>query len=140
MILFIALLLILTSPISVMAEEKGKLVSLLANYADHKQRVQDIRAARKENFPRDPGQMLELKRDLLAAIKAVDEYRTRLLRSREEAAAHQVPLALHYAYYAMFHVISTELDHHLYRSNLALSLSEKYADIWLTVDTSIPLF
>ncbi|MDK2741490.1 MAG: hypothetical protein NDI90_01135 [Nitrospira sp. BO4] len=135
----LALLVILTSPVFAVAGEPDTLLSLVADYADHKQRVQDFRATRGKGSSRDTGQLIELKRELLVAIKAVDEYRARLLRSREEAVAHDVPLALKSAYLAMFHVISMELDHTLYRSDLALTLSEKYVDIWLAVDPSIPV-
>ena len=134
----IPLLMILAAPVYTMAGETGKLISLLKGYADHKQRLEDIRTARTEGASYNSGQMIELKRDLLAAIKTVDEYRTQLLRGREEAATHEVPLALKYAYLAMFHIISLELDHDLYRSHLALALSEKYVDVWRSVDPSIP--
>jgi hypothetical protein len=134
----LALLMILASPVCTMAGETGQLGSLLKGYVDHKQRLEDIRTARAEGASYGSRQMIELKRDLLAAIKAVDEYRTQLLRGREEAATHEVPLALKYAYLAMFHVISLDLDHDLYRSNLALTLSEKYVDVWRSVDPSIP--
>lgn len=132
------LLMILACPVFGMAGEPGNLLSLLEDYAIHKQRVQDIRAARTASSARDSGEMIELKRNLLLAIKDVDEYRARPLRSREEAITHEVPLALKRAYFAMFHVISMELDHKLYRSNLALTLSDKYVDIWLAVDPFIP--
>lgn len=136
--LLLALLMILAYPVCTVTGETGKLVGLLKGYVEHKQRLEDIRTASAAGTSYDSGQMIELKRDLLAAIKAVDEYRTQLLRGREEAATHEVPLALKYAYLAMFHVIALELDHHLYRSNLALTLSEKYVGVWRSVDPSIP--
>lgn len=135
---FIALLWILAVPVSSIAGEPGTLLSLLESYDDHKRRVQDVRAARTEGSSYQSGHMIDLKRDLLAAIKAVDEYRVRLLRDREKATSHEVPLALKHAYLAMFQVISLELDYHLYLSDLALSLSEKYVEIWRAADSFIP--
>jgi hypothetical protein len=40
----------------------------------------------------------------------------------------------------MFQLISTEFDRNIYKSDLAAKLSDKYADIWKTVDPSIPVF
>jgi len=44
----LALLVILTSPVFAMAGEQNKLLSLVADYADHKRRVQDFRATREK--------------------------------------------------------------------------------------------
>ncbi len=134
----IVLFTMLMLPVSAIAGEPGTLLDLLESYDDHTRRVHDVRAARAEGASYESGHMLDLKRDLLAAIKAVDEYRAQLLRDREKAASHEVPLALKHAYLAMFHVISLELDHHLYRSDVALTLSEKYVEIWRAADFSIP--
>lgn len=132
------LVMILTTPIFANAGDRDALQNLLQGYAEHSQRLQNIRATRPNGSSYRNEQMIELKKDLLMAIKAIDDYRTQLLRAKEPLATHEVPLALKYIYLAMFQVIALELDYDLYKSKLALMLSEKYVDIWRSVDASIP--
>ncbi len=134
----LVLVMILTTPVFAKAGDTHQLHSLLEGYVGHSQRLQDMRATRKEGSLTRNDKMLELKKDLLAGIKAIDIYRTQLLRDKEEPATHEVPLALKYAYLAMFQAISAELDHHLFKSKLALIVSDMYVDIWRSVDASIP--
>ena len=131
------LILILFLPSTSMAGEKGKLVSLLADYADLKQRVQEIQSARNDGYSSDSSEMLALMKDIHVANREVETYRGQLKRGSEEK--HTVPLALGYAYNAMLQLISTELDRNLYKSGLAATLSAKYADIFQTIDPSIPV-
>ncbi|HBH81017.1 MAG TPA: hypothetical protein DDY39_14420 [Nitrospira sp.] len=136
----VALLLLLALSAPSLAGEKGKLVSLLADYADFKHRVQDIRTTRQSGYASDSKELLELRKEILAALQDVDDYQTKLNARTRDDPANEVPLALTYAYSAMFHIVSMELDRNLYRSNLPLKLSEKYADIWGMVDPLIPAF
>lgn len=62
------------------------------------------------------------------------------LKAGSDDKSHSAPIALPYAYNAMIQLISTEFDRNIYKSDLAAKLSDKYADIWQTVDPSIPLF
>lgn len=140
MTFFVVLLMVLTLPAPVLAGEKGKLVSLLADYTDLKQRVQEIRAARKDGYSSDSKEMIDLRKEILAATKEVQGYHAQLGAGRREEKAYEVSLALEYAYDAMLRVVSMELHHNLYKSSLAITLEEKYADIWQIVDPSIPVF
>jgi len=136
----IVLLLLLSVSAPSLAGEKGKLVSLLADYADFKHRVQDIRTTRQSGYSSDNKELLELRTEILAALQDVNDYQTQLNARKRDDPANEVPLALTYAYSAMFHIVSMELDRNLYRSNLPLKLSGKYADIWGMVDPLIPAF
>lgn len=133
------LTLILFLPNMSLAGEKGKLVGLLADYADLKQRVQEIQSARKDGYSSDSKEMIALMREIEMASKEVQTYLGQLKPGSEDKR-HTVPLALSYAYNAMLQLLSTELDRNLYKSDLAAKLSGKYADIWQTVDPSIPVF
>ena len=132
------LALILFLPNVSMAGEKGKLVSLLADYADLKQRVQEIQSARKEGYSSDSREMIALMKEIEVANKEAQTYHGQL-KTGSEDKRHSVPLALSYAYNAMLQLLSTELDRNLYKSDLAAKLSGKYADIWQTIDPSIPI-
>lgn len=133
------LALILFLPNASMAGEKGKLVSLLADYADLKQRVQEIQSARKDGYSSDSREMIALMKEIEVANKEVQTYHGQLKPGYEDKR-HAVPLALGYAYNAMLQLISTELDCNLYKSDLTAKLSSKYADVWQTVDPAIPVF
>ncbi len=132
------LTLILFVPNMSMAGEKGKLVGLLADYADLKQRVQEIQSARKDGYSSDNKEMIALMKEIEMANREVQTYHGQLKPGTEDKR-HTVPLALSYAYNAMLQLISAELDRNLYKSDLAAKLSGKYADIWQTVDSSIPV-
>lgn len=106
----------------------------------NKPRVQDIRATRKSGYASDSKELLELKKEILTALQDVSDYQTQLSARKRDDPANEVPLALTYAYSAMFHIVSMEIDRNLYRSNLPLKLTEKYADIWEMVDPLIPAF
>lgn len=137
LMLMIALVSIL--PSAIFAGEKGRLVSLLADYADLKQLVQGVQAARKDGYSSDSKEMIALMKEIEVANKEVQTYHGQLNPGSEDKS-HTVPLALSYAYNAMLQLISTELDRNYYKSDLAAKLSGKYADIWQTVDPSIPVF
>jgi hypothetical protein len=129
----------LAFPSAVSAGEKGKLVSLFADYADLKQRVQEIQSARKEGYSSDSKEIIALIKEIQAANEEVQTYHLKLKVGSDDKS-HSVPLALTYAYNAMIQLISTEFDRNIYKSDLAAKLSDKYADIWQTVDSSIPVF
>jgi hypothetical protein len=129
----------LAFPSAVSAGEKGKLVSLFADYADLKQRVQEIQSARKDGYSSDSKEIIALIKEIHGANKDVHTYQMQLKPGSDEKA-YAVPLALSYAYNAMLQMLTTELDRNTYKTDLAAKLSEKYADIWKTVDPSIPVF
>ena len=129
----------LALPITVSAGEKGKLVSLLADYSDLKQRVQEIQSARKDGYSSDSKELVELIREIYVANKEVHTYQMQLKPGSDDKS-YAAPLALSYAYNAMLQLLTTELDRNTYKTDLAAKLSDKYADIWQTVDPAIPVF
>ena len=124
---------------AVSAGEKGKLVSLLADYADLKQRVEEIQSARRDGYSSDSKEIIALMKEIQAANEEVQTYQSKL-KAGSDDKSHSVPISLTYAYNAMLQLISTEFDRNIYKSDLAAKLSDKYADIWKTVDPSIPVF
>jgi hypothetical protein len=129
---------ILIVPSVVMAGEKGRLVGLLADYADLKQQVQEMQSVRKDGYSNDPKGLIALMKELSAASKEVQEYNVAVKLDDEKSRA--VALALSYAYAAMAQLVHLELDRAWFKSDLAAKLSGKYADIWQTVDPAIPVF
>jgi hypothetical protein len=129
----------LASPSAVSAGEKGKLISLFADYADLKQRVQEIQSARKDGYSSDSKEIIALMKEIQTANEEVQTYQS-TFKAGSDDKSHSLPIALTYAYNAMMQLISTEFYRNIYKSDLAAKLSDKYADIWQTVDPSIPVF
>jgi hypothetical protein len=83
-----------------MAGEKGKLVSLLADYADLKQRVQEIQSARKDGYSSGSKEMIALMKEIEVANKEMQTYHGQLKQGSEDKR-HAVPPAFSHAYNAM---------------------------------------
>ena len=77
-------------------------------------------------------------KEIQTANEEVQTYQS-TLKAGSDDKSHSVSIALTYAYNAMIQLISTEFDRTIYKSDLAAKLSDKYADIWRTVDPSIPV-
>ena len=78
------LTLILFLPNASLAGEKGKLVSLLADYADLKQRVQEIQSARKDGYSSDSKEMIALMKEIESANKEAQTYHGLLKAARAQ--------------------------------------------------------
>ena len=83
-----------TSPVA--TGEKGKLVHLLADYADLKQRVQGIQSARKDGYSSDSKEIIALMKEIQAANQEVQTYQSKL-KAGSDDKSHSVPIALMYA-------------------------------------------
>ena len=116
---------------TVSAGEKGRLVSLLADYADLKRRVQEIQSARKDGYSSDSKAIIALMKEIQAANEEVQTYQSTLKEGSDDKS-HSVPIALTYAYNAMNQLISMEFDRNIYKSDLYNS------QLHLTDSESIP--
>jgi hypothetical protein len=135
----VSLVLVTLSP--VFAGEKGELVSLLADYADLKQKVHEIREARKSGHASDSKMLMELFAGILEAKQETFQFRaaqhtTGRMNKTDETTSHMI-----YAYEAMGQIVAAEVDRNLYLpdSDISLRLAEKYEEIWKMIDGSIPL-
>lgn len=136
------LTLILFLPNASMAGEKGKLVSLLADYVDLKERVQEVREARKSGYSSDTKSLIALAMEIQESRVATDKFRTAnhkvgVAENKTEVTASN----LLYAYGAMSQIIQAEIDRNLFlpNSEIPLRLAEKYEEIWKMIDASIPV-
>ena len=136
------LILILFLPNASMAGEKGKLVSLLADYVDLKQRVQEVREARKAGYASDTKSLTALATDIMKSRVATDKFRNAIhvvgvTENKSEVTASN----LLYAYGVMSLIVETEIDRNIYlqKSDVPLQLADKYEDIWKIIDPSIPV-
>ena len=134
--------LILFLPNVSMAGEKGEIVSLLADYVDLKQRVQEVRDARKAGYASDTKSLIVLSNDILKSRVATDKFRSAIhivgvTENKSEVTASN----LLYAYGAMSLIVHAEIDRNIYlqKSDVPLRLAEKYEDIWKIIDPSIPV-
>mgnify|MGYP003433543096 CR=1 FL=1 len=135
------LTLILFLPNESMAGEKGKFVSLLADYADLRERVQEVRETRKSGYASDTKSLLALSKEISEAKVATDTFRN-AHRKVKSTGNNTVVTASYmvYAYDAMSQMIQAEIDRYVYlpHSDVSLRLAEKYEEIWKMIDPSIP--
>lgn len=136
---FVVLFMVLSFPILAGAGEKAKLVGLLADYSDLKQRVQEVQSSRKDGNSSDMKVLTALTSEIVAANNAVQAYNAQLSPGSDEKV-RSVPLALTFAYAAMHQLVSLELARTVFKFELAATLSSKYDDIWQIIDPSIPVF
>jgi hypothetical protein len=134
------LTLILLLPSASMAGEKGTLVSLLADYADLKQRVQEVREARKSGYASEPKSLWALGKEIKRATEENLKFRntgfTPGTDNKNQVTATTTNMI--YAYDAMAQLILAELDRYLQFPSVGLQLAEKYEEVWKIVDPSIP--
>jgi len=133
--------LVLTTSSVVSAAERGQLVSLLADYADLKERVQEIREARKAGYTSDSKMLMELFGEISEARQETFQLRaaqhtTGTMNKTDETTSNMI-----YAYEAMGQIVAAEIDRNLYLpdSDISLRLADKYEEIWKMVDSSIPV-
>lgn len=135
------LTLMLFLPNDSMAGEKGKFVSLLADYADLRERVQEVRETRKSGYASDTKSLIALANEISEAKVAIDKFRG-ANRKVESTGNNTVVTASYmvYAYDAMSQMIRAEIDRYFYlpHSDVSLRLAEKYEEIWKMIDPSIP--
>ncbi|HLZ36030.1 MAG TPA: hypothetical protein VKP13_18660 [Nitrospira sp.] len=138
MILLVSLALVTSSAVS--AREKGPLVSLLAGYVDLKERVQEIREARKSGHASDSRMLMELFAEIIEAKQETFQFRaaqhtTGTMNKIDETTSNMI-----YAYEAMGQIVAAEVDRNLYLpdSDISLRLAEKYEELWKMIDSSIP--
>lgn len=82
---FIWLVILILLPNASMAGEKGKLVGLLADYADLKQRVHEIQSARKDAYLSDTKEMIALMKEIEAAKQEAWTYHSQLKPGSDES-------------------------------------------------------
>lgn len=135
------LVLVILSPNLVFAGETGKLVSLLADYADLKQRVQDVREARKSGYSSDSKSLIGLSVEIHTARTETVQFRSSAHKVEvRENPTEATASFLIYAFDAMSQIVQAEIDRNLFvqKSDLPLRVMEKYEEIWRMVDASIP--
>ena len=121
------------------AGEKGKLVSLLVDYADLKQRVLEVRETRKSGYASEPKSLLALGKEIQQATLDTMKFRISELTPGTKDKNQETTTNMIYAYNAMGQLIQAELDRYSQFSNVGLQLAEKYEEIWKFVDPSIPV-
>jgi hypothetical protein len=136
------LTLILFMPNISMAGEKGKLVSLLADYADLRERVQEVRETRKSGYASDTKNLTALFKEISDAKQEAFKFRDAIHKT--EAAGnntHVTTSYMIYAFEAMNEIIKAEIERNLYlpNSDVPLRLAEKYEEAWKIIDPSIPV-
>lgn len=137
--LIVSLALVTSS--AVFAGEKGQLVRLLANYAELKLRVQEIRDARMSGYASDSKMLMDLFAEISKAKQEAfqlraDQHTTGTMNKTDETTSNMI-----YAYEAMGQIVAAEVDRNLYlpESDISLRLAEKYEEIWKMMDASIPV-
>jgi hypothetical protein len=133
--------LVLITPSAVFAGEKGQLVSLLADYADLKERVHEIREVRKAGYASDSKMLMDLFAEISEARQETFQFRAAqhtkgTMNKNDETTSNII-----YAYEAMGQIVAAEVDRNLYLpdSDISLRLAEKYEEIWKMIDGSIPV-
>ncbi len=133
--------LVLVTPGAVFAGEQGQLVSLLADYADLKERVQEIREARQSGYASDSKMLMDLFGEISEAKQETFRFRaaqhtTGTMNKTDETTSNMI-----YAYEAMGQIVAAEVDRNLYLpdSEISLRLADKYEELWKMIDGSIPV-
>ncbi|MBH0177836.1 MAG: hypothetical protein HP491_08195 [Nitrospira sp.] len=125
-----------------MVGEKGKLVSLLADYADFRQRVQDVRDTRKSGYASDTTDLIDLAKGIQKSMVVADNFRNAVhVVGVKENKSEVIASNLLYAYGAMSQIIRAEIDRNLFlqKSDIPLRIAEKHEEIWKMIDPSIPV-
>lgn len=140
-VLILAAALVLLCSSAVFAGNQERLVSLLVDYADLKQRVLEIREARKSGYSSDSRELMELYTEISAAKQETFQFRSDHHTAGTMDKTDETTSNMIYAYEAMSQIIAAEVDRNLSLSSSDTSrrLSEKYEDIWKMLDPSIPV-
>jgi hypothetical protein len=136
------LALILFIPNLSMAGEKGKLVSLLADYADLRERVQEVRETRKSGYASDTNSLTALFKEISEAKQAAFNFRAAIHKAESAGNnTHVTTSYIIYAFEAMHEIIKAEIEHNLYlpNSDVPLRLAAKYEEAWKIIDPYIPV-
>lgn len=138
-ILLVSLALVTSSAVS--AGEKEPLVSLLADYVDLKERVQEIREARKSGHASDSRMLMELFGEISEARQETFQFRAAQHTAGTMNKTDETTSNIIYAYEAMGQIVAAEVDRNLYLpdSDISLRLAEKYEELWKMIDRSIPV-
>ena len=138
-VLIVSLLLVTSS--AVFAVETGRIVSLLTDYAELKQKVQEVREARKSGHASDSNALMELFGEISEARQESFQFRaaqhtTGTMNKTDETTSNMI-----YAYEAMGQIVAAEVDRNLYLpdSDISLRLADKYEEIWKLIDSLIPV-
>lgn len=138
-VLIVSLLLVTSS--AIFAVETGRLVSLLTDYAELKQKVQEVREARKSGNASDSKTLMELFGEISEARQESFQFRaaqhtTGTMNKTDETTSNMI-----YAYEAMGQIVASEIDRNLYLpdSDISLRLADKYEEIWKLIDSLIPV-
>ena len=133
--------LVLVTPSTVFAGEKGPLISLLSDYADLKERVQEVRAVRKAGHASDSKMLMDLYGEISEARQETFQFRANQHTTGTTNKTDETTSNMIYAYEAMGQIVATEVDRNLYLpdSDISLRLAEKYEEIWKMIDGSIPV-
>ncbi|HEU4685122.1 MAG TPA: hypothetical protein VFS39_11535 [Nitrospira sp.] len=122
------------------AGDGGQLVRLLADYAGLKERVQEIRAARKAGHASDSMMLMELFGDIVEARQAAFQFRAAQHTTGTMNKTDETTSTMIYAYEAMSQMVAAEVDRNLYlpESDISLRMADRYEEIWKLVDAAIP--
>lgn len=135
------LILMLFLPNESRAGDKGKFVSLLSDYADLRERVQEVRKTRESGYASDTKSLIALANEISEAKVATDNFR--IANRKVESTGNKTVVSasyMVYAYDAMSQMIQVEIDRYFYlpHSDVSLRLAAKYEEIWKMIDPSIP--
>lgn len=122
--------------------EKGRLASLLVDYANFRQQVLEVREARKSGYSSDGNSLVALAKGMMESMAAARKFRSSVhVVGVTDTKAEITASNLVYAYGAMSQIVYAEMDRNLYlqKSDIPLRLAEKYEEIWKMIDASIPV-
>jgi len=132
--------LVLGQSSAVVAAEQGQLLSLLTGYAELKQRVQEVREARKSGNASDSTMLMELFGEISEARQETFQFRAAQHTTGTMNKTDETTSCILYAYGVMGQIVSAEVDRNLYlpTSDISLRLADKYEEIWKMIDSAIP--
>ncbi|MDX2253216.1 MAG: hypothetical protein NW202_13100 [Nitrospira sp.] len=122
--------------------EKGKLVSLLVDYADFRHRVQEVRETRRSGYASDTKDLITLAKGIGECIIAAQKFRSAIhIVGVTDNKAEVTASNLIYAYAAMSQIVHAEIDRNIYlsKSDIPLRVAEKHEELWKMIDPSIPV-
>lgn len=114
----------------------------MVDYADFRQRVQEIRETRKSGYASDSKELIALAKGIGEGMVAADKFRSAVHVAGVSDTKNEVMASnLIYAYGAMIQIVHAEIDRNLYlqKSDLPLQIAAKYEEIWKMIDPSIPV-
>ena len=126
---------------AVFATEKGQLLSLLTDYALLKERVQEVREARKSGNASDSTMLMDLFGEISEARQETFQFRAAQHTAGTMNKTDETTSCILYAYEVMGQIVSAEVDRNLYlpTSDISLRLADRYEEIWKMIDSSIPV-